>query len=460
MPAPYGLVEATPGFIVDRLDALAKALLLPRPSRDGFLFDASPAFYASCTASVVTLQRATRRIIHHLRIPCETVVVGFTPSLGAAARIEPDGANFFVEIDPRFRDDPHALGAILAHEMCHILAAQKGLRVLGNALDEVHVDLLALLTGLGPLTLNGIVDRRDGDQVLEHRSLGYLRADILEYAMGAVAARLGLAPRAVLASIDNPLVRRGVRAAMRKEGWRLRLGRAKPLTYGPAPSHEIVPCAGPEDGTCEARLRFPAGKLGKARCPTCGTERPFDGRLLEVVESETPTPLEDAVPPRVRFAKLRSRRRLVPASAKLGLAAVLLLPLAGIGLNAAQWLQRAAVGEPCTSDRACRSERCLRITASPQPWRAPATSFGDPELDAQLQDSLDRIADRMDPLSPNRDDGRFVKTVEAYCTDDCTSDDDCPAGLTCGEVRRFAVGPLGDDFIEGRGIVERACVKE
>src|SRR5579883_2831908 len=156
MPPPYELVEATPRWTARRLDALAAALLLPTPARGAFLFDADQRFYALCTRSLVTLQQAARRIIQHLGLVCDTVVVTFRSDVPFAAQIERDGGHWFVEIDKQYQGDGRALGAILAHECCHILLHDRRLPRFGTAVDEVHVDLAVMLTGLGPLCLNAV----------------------------------------------------------------------------------------------------------------------------------------------------------------------------------------------------------------------------------------------------------------------------------------------------------------
>lgn len=456
----YGLVEATPTFIAARLEALSAALLLPRPSRDGFLFDASPGFYASCTESVVTLQRATRRIIQHLGLPCDTVVVSFSSSIAAAAQIEREGPSFFVEIDPRYQNDAHALGAVLAHECSHILVASRRVRLLGNALDEAHVDLAAILAGLGSLTLNGILDdQSSGDVAYQHRSLGYLRADILEHAVGVVASRLGLESDDVVRRLHNPVVRRGVRAAMRGQWLRARLGRTRALAFGPPPSHEIFPCTGTPDKTCEERLRIPGGKRGTAKCPTCKSERSFDGTPLEVRALEEPEPLQDVALPKVRFGEFRTRWRAAPLWTKLFFLVVLGFIPALLLAQGARWYSLARVGEPCANDNGCRSEQCLHVAHGPALPTGPRSSLGIPELDRQLDETVARISDGANPLSPKREDGRFVRTNDAYCTDTCDSSADCPGGFVCGDIQSFRTGALGPDYIVGRGQASRACVK-
>jgi hypothetical protein len=275
--AIYDVVDARAGFVSQLITSLADALALPAPARDTFLFAPDDAFYAACTESIVTLQHAARKIIDHLGLRAGTVVVGFVSGLGVAGRIERQGGAWFIEIDARYRGDGPTLGAILAHECCHIVLHDRGVRALGNALDEVHVDLAAMLTGLGALTLNAIHDRqeRTGNELrFEHRSFGYLRAPRLEHAYADVCARLGVPIGRAARPLRSAIVRRGVITSM----LRARVPPRRPLLgYAPAGDHLIVACP---RIACTARLRVPAGRRGTARCPRCEAKRDVDGRAL------------------------------------------------------------------------------------------------------------------------------------------------------------------------------------
>ncbi|MHB8876011.1 MAG: hypothetical protein ACYC8T_20165 [Myxococcaceae bacterium] len=299
----YPVFEATPGWVAGRLAALSECLLLPCPVRDGFLFRADAAFYRQCTGSIVTLQSAARRIIEHLGLSCRGVVVSFVPRPPFAGRIEHDGGNYFIEIAEQHRNDAKALGAILAHECCHILVGERKVNLLGTAEDEVHVDLAAMLTGLGALTLNGIEDKRQrqGDFIVEsHRAFGYLRAPLLRYAHSVVVAALGLGAIRGVRDLDGVtdfaifghLAVRHLRAAGR---WLFRREPAR-LCFGTVPEHLVVPCG---NEACTQRLRVPVGKPGIVRCPTCSRERRFDARPCAVA----PRLLPRAIRPTPAFSR-------------------------------------------------------------------------------------------------------------------------------------------------------------
>ncbi|EYF03231.1 hypothetical protein [Chondromyces apiculatus] len=274
--ASYSVVEATPGWVAGRLEALAGDLMLPCPVRDGFLFRADEEFYEACTGSVVSLQQAARKVIEHLGLACGAVVVGFRSGVEHAGSIQRKGGDWFIEISERFRGDGYAIGAVLAHECCHILLVERGVGEMGSAVDEVHVDLAVMLTGLGALTLNAITERTrfgEGQAVRVYQSLGYLSIGMLEYAYAYVADALGVGRERALRDLSDS-ARGSVRFLLVERAMGRVMGRERGLAYQGLGSHVVVPCV----GECRQRLRVPAGAVGKVRCPECGHARGFDGR--------------------------------------------------------------------------------------------------------------------------------------------------------------------------------------
>ena len=378
----YGVVDASPAWVAGRLDKLAHQLLLPTPVRDGFLFDASPAFYAACTESIITLQSAAKRIVQHLGLACDSVICTFR-TLPNPATIQRIGNDWFVEIASEYRNDAHALGAILAHEICHILVDERGVPHFENAVDEVHVDLAVMLSGLGALTLNAIETTSEvrGDlRYTRHRSFGYLQGPLLHVAYAHVCAALGIGVRRAIRPLRFAHARRDV-------AWHMLLRLRRPqLAYRPLASHVIVPCT---TVTCSKRLRTPAGKPGTVRCPECKTGREFDGRGCRTRPTDTIVPMREARMPAPPNAL--ARFALAPVAAKLWLVALTAIV---VFLGVAWMRERAAlgdVGERCSADRDCRSEQCL-----------------------------------------HHDGG-------GTCTEACMLDADCPAGMRCVAAARTLV---------------------
>lgn len=297
----YERLKTTAAWVRRRVEVLSACLLLPAPVRETFLFPADDHFYRQCTTSLVTLQEATRRLIEHLGLEVDIVVVGFRSDIDAEGRIQKDGRHYFVELNARRRNDALALGAILAHELCHVLVRERALEELGSVEDEVHVDLAALLSGLGTLTMNGMRDRvyQHGQyQVHEHRAFGYLEGPLLRDAYVQVVARLGLSTAEALRWIRVDEIRLKLRARMlwtAAMSWLrtrlLRRASRPPLPFGVPLGHVIIRC---QKSACAQRLRVPTGARGEATCPTCRTIRRFDGSLLNVAPRLLPSRIREA----------------------------------------------------------------------------------------------------------------------------------------------------------------------
>ncbi len=421
----HGIVEATPAWVARRLDALAATLLLPCPARDAFLFPADVAFYDLCTTSLISLQQAARRVVEHLGLACDTVVVAFRSDLPNPARIEREGGHWFIEIAVAHRNDGPVLGAILAHECCHILLEERRVPRFDTAVDEVHVDLALMLAGLGALTLNAIEDRSvttDHQTVISHRSFGYLRANLLRYAYAHVAASLRIGRIQALAPLRQTRSRDAVR-------WHLTTSlraRRSPLAYLPLASHVIIPCS---SATCARRLRLPTGAVGKARCPECGASWQFDGRPFTISPRSAPAKMTTAPLPGNSVVERASRYiSNMPGEARLSAAALLAI----FGIIAGLWLKeavdRAPLGGPCARATDCRSGQCVHASRE--------SPFGDLPFGSPL-----------------------ANTGAGVCTQPCKTEQDCPSEFECvnavsHEWRGFAgASPWGN------GVPIRVCAR-
>ncbi len=347
----HGVVDASPGWVSKRLESLAQQLLLPAPVRDAFLFDASPKFYRACTESIVTLQGAAKRIVEHLGLRCDTVICAFR-TLPNPAHIQRVGNDWFMEISSDYKTDGYALGAILAHEVCHILLEEKRVPMFGTAVDEVHVDLAVMLSGLGALTLNAIETRSEvrGDTYYEqHRSFGYLKGPVMHHAYAEVCAGLGIGIRRATHRLRAYNARLGVR-------WQMLARLRRPhYAYRPLASHVIVPCG---SVTCGKRLRMPTGKPGTAKCPECKATRDLDLRACRTRPLDAPLAIRDGQVP--GKPHIFARLALAPAGAKI----MLLLVLAVVGAFGFAKVREAsrlgAIGDDCRANTECQSNQCLR----------------------------------------------------------------------------------------------------
>jgi hypothetical protein len=416
----HGIVDASPAWVARRLSALSATLLLPCPVRDAFLFPANEAFYALCTTSVISLQQAARRVVEHLGLECDTVVVTYRSDLPNPARIEREGGHWFIEIADKHRSDGPVLGAILAHECCHILLEERGVPRFDTAVDEVHVDLALMLAGLGALTLNAIEDRTIStpNQITTiHRSFGYLRAKLLRYAYAHVASALRIDRKRALAPLTRPASRDDVSAHL-LTNVRARLSK---LAYRPLASHVIVPCS---SAACSKRLRVPTGTLGKARCPECAASRAFDGRPFSIQAQAKPAPMKAAPLPQDRALDRAGRFvHNLSEEARIMAVVVLVVMAAPAGFSLYRELSRAPLGGPCERDPDCHSGLCLHA-ARPS------------HLDSVL------YPHHAAALLPNA------------CSKACKTDAECPSTFECRDgVMRDAASLFGD------GVEVRVCVR-
>lgn len=275
------VVEATERWVDHRLRAVAGALDLPCPVRESFLFAAHFAFYAQCTESDVTLQRAAKRIFVHAGLPCDAVVVLWKAGLGQRARADRDGDSWFLEIDAVFKGNASALGAILARLVAHALITVRNLPRAGHAVDEVDVDLAIMLAGLGPLVLG------------HDATYGALRPRLVRYVYARVCAalRVGLG-RSLAAGMFDGSLKSSLIAL-----WP-RMSRT-PLPFHTLDTHVIIRCF------CARRLRVPTGARGTTTCPACKRRRDFDGRSCRTLAQTEPAPLRpQAVPVTTTWQRL------------------------------------------------------------------------------------------------------------------------------------------------------------
>jgi hypothetical protein len=254
-------------WIDRRMEAVAEMLARPTPAHDAFSFQADTVFYALCTTSIVTLQAAIKEVLEHLSLDYGTVDVAYVRGLvGHVAHIERDHLTYWVEIDEKYRDDAESLGAILAHECCHIIYDERHLPRQGDTRDERTVDLIAFLCGLGPLTLNA---------VRGHRYLGYFGRESFAYAYVRINEALGIEEAQAIKWLRSE-ARALLRDAPHTERPPLK------LPYSEAPSRVVVRCQSPE---CRRRLRVPTGSVLRVTCPRCGKAFVFNGTPCTVDSS-------------------------------------------------------------------------------------------------------------------------------------------------------------------------------
>lgn len=129
-----------------------------------------------------SLEATVQRLLRHAQV----VAPGFEiPSMVPRVLVEPMlmlGGQFVVDeegwvtlkVNSSFFNDPLAAQAILAHEVCHYILENSGLRKSDRELNERYTDLCMFVCGFGPVFLAGYKrEVATKDYRLGHR-LGYL----------------------------------------------------------------------------------------------------------------------------------------------------------------------------------------------------------------------------------------------------------------------------------------------
>ncbi|MFC7969078.1 hypothetical protein [Streptomyces cinereoruber] len=228
-------------------------------------------------------QRVARALVRHLRLPEARIVVAFRRMEHAGTVELAPGPEYFVEVHERFRTRRRDVGAVLAHEITHVLLHRLDLRFPRTAENEILTDVAAAYLGVGWLLLDAY--REDG---VEQQKLGYLTPEEFGYVLAKRAELFGEDPSPWFTSqvAYDAWVRGRAEAARERTApplagagriergryvWERRRGRAgedAPYAFdGGAPATRVsFSCP-----VCRQRLRIPAGRTLRVRCGTCGT---------------------------------------------------------------------------------------------------------------------------------------------------------------------------------------------
>jgi phenylpyruvate tautomerase PptA (4-oxalocrotonate tautomerase family) len=138
------------------------------------------------------VQRIARVMVRHLRLPepDARIAVSFRSMPEAAWVALAEGPRYEVELHPRFDGHRRDIGAVLAHEVTHILLHREGLSLPDTEADEVLTDTAAVYLGAGWLLLDAF--RQDA---LTSQKLGYLTPEEYGYVLAKRAAVFGEDPR-------------------------------------------------------------------------------------------------------------------------------------------------------------------------------------------------------------------------------------------------------------------------
>ena len=223
-------------WLDEKIRYLNAAMGIYRPPPEAFLFEPTESFYAGLGDDT---QVAVSRIARHLGFAVAPVLAyedtgaenftahsyvvspgGVVTSPGGQTGTPGRIAGSRITVASRFRENPYALGAILAHEMAHFYLNSKGIRGLGSE-EEYLTDLAAMTLGLGKLTLNGKEEVTVGPHTVRTSKLGYLAFEDLAHAYEAINAFRGVDPDLSLANLTSePAARVFPLVDSRRTAWR------------------------------------------------------------------------------------------------------------------------------------------------------------------------------------------------------------------------------------------------
>ena len=181
-------VEVTPDFstLKSQLNELATLAW----ADDEASWSANFQLQVSAFNAVASPSQTIDRLLSHARnstpkfnVPQMTprTLVEATPLAAGLFEVDEEGW-VTIRVSPDFWHDRSAAQAILAHEVCHYLLENAGIRYANVAINERYTDLCMFICGFGPLFLAGYKrDFAQQDYCPGHR-LGYLSDEEYQYA--------------------------------------------------------------------------------------------------------------------------------------------------------------------------------------------------------------------------------------------------------------------------------------
>lgn len=176
-------------WVDEQIGAIASFVDSFRNGTEDFHFEPTTRFYEALGSEAEQgLQHAASRIALHLELPVVPDVdfdwgIKMEPQIAGQVRLDHPEAP--IRIPFQYAGRAYALGAILAHEMCHVFMAVRRIRAGCDEDQEPLTDLITACTGLGKLSLNGTLPEPD-------LNLGYLSHDMLAYAFRQVNKLKGI----------------------------------------------------------------------------------------------------------------------------------------------------------------------------------------------------------------------------------------------------------------------------
>jgi len=115
-------------------------------------------FYSQWSANDFSLVLMAQKILTYLNEPMGNLVITFRNDLGEKPGLfTMQSGQEFILVNTKYRNDPYAVGAILAHEIMHLYLMSRKHIFLPNAEEnELLTDLGTIYLGLGIVVINGM----------------------------------------------------------------------------------------------------------------------------------------------------------------------------------------------------------------------------------------------------------------------------------------------------------------
>jgi len=172
-------------WVDSQIKAVASVIGSFRSECAGFHFEPAPQFYEALGSdNEACLQDAACELASHLQLPFVPPVSfdwGIKMEPQHAGQVRFDHPDAPIQIPFQYAGRAYVLGAILAHELCHVFMKVRRIRAASEAENELLTDLTTVCAGLGKLSLNGTFPDDNGNPTIRLQ-LGYVPHDLLMYA--------------------------------------------------------------------------------------------------------------------------------------------------------------------------------------------------------------------------------------------------------------------------------------
>lgn len=189
------MVNLDKQWVDEQIGAVASVIGAFRGGCEDFHFEPTARFYEALGSDDERgLQDAASGIALHLGLPAVPPVDfdwGIKMEPQHAGQVRLDHPEAPIRIPFQYAGRAYALGAILAHEMCHVFMTVRRICAASDEEHEPLTDLTTVCAGLGKLSLNGTLPESDGNPTIRLQ-LGYLPHDMLAYAFGQVNKSKGI----------------------------------------------------------------------------------------------------------------------------------------------------------------------------------------------------------------------------------------------------------------------------